>query len=288
MASMVDIKRRMKSVKGTQQMTKAMNLVASAKLGRAKSKLQSSRPFNRESRRIVSNIMGSGDHAFFKVREGDSLYIVITSDRGLCGGYNSNAIKMAEQSIANRPDGSNAKLYTVGKRCTDYFTKRHRDVMGSSLGISEKPDYHDAKEIADIATKVFLSGNVARVFLVYTYFGSIISHEPMIKPVLPVNPKDFEGNEDKKHNKDVTIYEPGKEYLLEYLLPKYITTQIYDALVESSACEQGARMTSMDNATKNAKEVLDKMTLVYNRARQGAITQEISEIVGGAAAIQGN
>ena len=290
MASMVDIKRRIKSVKGTQQMTKAMNLVASAKLGRAKTKLASSRPFNKESRRIVSNIMGDGDHPFFAKKEGNDLYIIITSDRGLCGGYNTNSIKAAENAIGGKnANWDNIKLYTIGKRCNDHFRKRGKNIIGTSLGISEKPDYTDAKAIADIATKEFLSGSVTKIFLVYTYFESIITHEPNVSQLLPIDPKDFKDTEGSttSRGKDVTIYEPGKEFLLDYLLPKYITTRIYDALVESAACEQGARMTSMDNATKNAKEALENMNLIYNRARQAAITQEISEIVGGANAIQG-
>ena len=296
MASMVDIKRRIKSVKGTQQMTKAMNLVASAKLGRAKSKLASSRPFNKESMRIMSNIAEGGDHPFFKSKDGDTLYIIITSDRGLCGGYNANSIKAAENTIISsqgtdlkNSDWSSIKLYTIGKRCNDYFRKRGRNIIGASLGISEKPEYTDAKAIADTATEAFLNGDVTKVFLVYTYFESIISHEPKVSQLLPIDPSDLKGEdyEKPKVKKDVTIYEPGKEFLLDYLLPKYITTRIYDSLVEGAACEQGARMTSMDNATKNAKEALENMNLIYNRARQAAITQEISEIVGGANAIQG-
>jgi len=292
MPSMIDIKTRIKSVKGTQQITKAMNLVASAKLGRAKIKLASSRPFNQESRRIVSNIIGDGDHPFFKVKkDGDSLYIIITSDRGLCGGYNANVIKAGEQAIASRTaNWSDVHLYTIGKRCNDHFSKRGRNILGVALDISESPEYHHAKTIAETALEAYTSGKVNRVFLVYTYFESVITHEPQVSPLLPINPADFagEGKASSVANKDITIYEPSKEYLLDYLLPRYITTRVYDALVESAACEQGARMTSMDNATKNAKEALENMNLIYNRARQGAITQEISEIVGGANAIQGS
>ena len=290
MPSMIDIKTRIKSVKGTQQITKAMNLVASAKLGRAKLKLASSRPFNRESRRIVSNIMGAGDHPFFEVKkDGDSLYIVITSDRGLCGGYNANVIKAAEVAISgNTTDWRDIHLYTIGKRCHDHFRKRNRQLIGADLGISEAPEYTHAKAIADVAIEAFNTGTVSRVFLVYTYFESVITHEPQVSPLLPINPADFEEVEGGGSTNDLIIYEPSKTYLLDYLLPRYITTRIYDALVESAACEQGARMTSMDNATKNAKEALENMNLIYNRARQGAITQEISEIVGGANAIQGS
>lgn len=287
MPSIVDIKGRMKSIKGTQQLTKAMNLVASAKLGRAKQRLLGSRPFNEESHRIISNLLKDNiEHPFFLKKEGDSLFIVITSDRGLCGGYNSNAIKELEKTITKQKvNWENIQLYTIGKRCTDFFTKKGRNILGYRLGISEKPNYLDAKYIAEKIIEEYRKNRVTEVVLVYTYFESIITHNPTTKTILPIKPDYFTNK--KSIKTDVTIYEPGKEALLNFLLPKYITTQIYDALVESSACEQGARMTSMDNATKNAKEALGNMTLLYNRARQAAITQEISEIVGGANAIQG-
>lgn len=287
MASMVDIKSRMKSIKGTQQMTKAMNLVASSKLGRAKQKLAGSRPFNEESYNVMSNLLKEKvNHPFFVEKEGNTIFIVITSDRGLCGGYNTNAIKEAEGEIARLGLAKDQiTMYPVGKRCKDVFTKKELNILGFSLGVSEKPTYMDAKQISDKVISAYKNGEATKVVLVYTKFESIISHVPASKTLLPVNPADFRV-EGEKYS-DAVIYEPGKEELLDYLLPKYITTQIYDALAESAACEQGARMTSMDNATKNAKEALGSMTLIYNRARQAAITQEISEIVGGANAIQG-
>ncbi|MCL1936268.1 MAG: ATP synthase F1 subunit gamma [Defluviitaleaceae bacterium] len=294
MPSMIDIKSRMKSIKGTQQMTKAMNLVASSKLGRAKQKLFSSRPFTKESQRIISNILDileiseeKTEHPFFVNKKGKSLFIIITSDRGLCGGYNTNAIKEVEEAIyENTENNQNAILYTIGKRCSDYFIKRGRNILVSTVGISEQPTYYDAKIISDKITKEFLSGNISSVFITYTYFESIISHKPIVERILPIDPKDLILEDNDSKGKDLTIYEPGIKELLEFLLPKYITTKIYDSLVESATCEQGARMTSMDSATKNAKEALANMNLIYNRARQSAITQEISEIVGGANAIQ--
>jgi len=287
MASMVDIKRRMKSIKGTQQMTKAMNLVASAKLGRAKQRLNSSRPFNEESYRMVSSILSGPEkieHPFLTKKEGDTVFIVITADRGLCGGYNANAIKEVENIVAAEGlNWENVSLLTVGKKSTDRFSKSEKNILDFKLGISEKPTYADAVAIANSAISRFKSKKASRVILIFTYFESIISHVPTAKTLLPIDPSTFKG----ETSKDVIIYEPDKTALLDYLLPKHIATQVYDALVESAACEQGARMTSMDNATKNAKEALGNMTLLYNRARQAAITQEISEIVGGANAIQG-
>lgn len=288
MPSMVDIKRRMKSIKGTQQMTKAMNLVASAKLGKAKGRLSSSRPFNRESHRLLSNVLNTPDkpdHPFFVSKEGKALFVTIAGDRGLCGGYNSNVIRETNLKIArDEIPWDNTMFFTVGKKCTEAFKKRNANILGFLTSISEKPNYYDARFIADKVIQEYLKGGIGKVFLVFTYFESIITHIPKVKTLLPIDPKAFKTDEPIK---DVSIYEPNKEALLNYLLPKFLTIQIFDALVESAACEQGARMTSMDNATKNAKEALGKMTLLYNRARQAAITQEISEIVGGANAIQG-
>ena len=288
MPSMMDIKNRMKSIKGTQQMTKAMNLVASAKLGRAKQRLQASRPFSEESTRILKNILSSQlNHPLFEKKEGKTLFVAITGDRGLCGGYNINVVKEVEtQMQARNISWDNACVYTVGKKCTDIFRKQNREVVDSKMGISESPTYQDASEISKAIVSEFLSGRVTKVVLVYTYFESVISHVPVHKVLLPIDPRQFKATSEEKE-KDIFIYEPGKEALLDHILPSHLTAVIYDALVESAACEQGARMTSMDNATKNAKEALSNMNLLYNRARQAAITQEISEIVGGANAIQG-
>ena len=289
MPSMMDIKNRMKSIKGTQQMTKAMNLVASAKLGRAKQRLIASRPYNEASTKMLKDILSDQiNHPFLTKKEGDTLFIAINGDRGLCGGYNINIIKEVE---AKRQEANlswdQVSLYTVGKKCTDIFTKQNRKVIGSNVGISESPTYQDAMEISKAVVSEFLEGRVTKVVLAYTYFESVISHIPKTKTLLPMDPKAFRGSKADEKPKDVFIYEPGKEALLDYLLPSYLTALIYEALVESAACEQGARMTSMDSATKNAKEALSNMNLLYNRARQAAITQEISEIVGGANAIQG-
>ena len=288
MPSMMDIKNRMKSIKGTQQMTKAMNLVASAKLGRSKHRLNASRPFTQESTRILQNILSSQiRHPFFEKKEGSTLFIAINGDRGLCGGYNINVVKEVESQVRdNNISWDNVSMYTVGKKSTDFFTKQNRNIVGSHVGISESPTYQDASEISKAIVSEYLEGRVTRVVLVYTYFESVISHIPVHKTILPIDPRSFKKAEGEK-DKDIFIFEPGKEVLLDYLLPSHLTAIIYDALVESAACEQGARMTSMDSATKNAKEALSNMNLLYNRARQAAITQEISEIVGGANAIQG-
>lgn len=287
MASMIDIKRRIKSVKSTQQITKAMNLVAAAKLQRSKNRLESTRPFYEETRRVISNIIKSSEditHPFIEKREAKNTgIIVITGDRGLCGGYNSNAIKKA-LSLGKE----NVSFITVGSKSTDFFIKEDAKFIKYYTGISEAPTYEDAAKVGKIVTDLYSKGELDEVFLVYTQFESTISHIPRAEKLLPIDITEFSHvseESEEKGIKDLMIYEPNEKEVLSYVIPKYINTVIYGALAESAACEQGARMTSMDSATKSAYEAIDSMTILYNRARQGAITQEITEIVGGANAL---
>lgn len=287
MASMLDIKRRIKSVKSTQQITKAMNLVAAAKLQRSKNRLLSTRPFYEETQRVISNIINSLEditHPFIKKRDVKSTaIIVITGDRGLCGGYNTNIIKEADNAISRR---ENASIIAVGNKSTDYYIKKDANIIKYYNGISEKPMYEDAVSIGSIVLDLYLKGEVDEVLLAYTEFKSTISYIPRVEKILPLDIGEFKTGEVKNEAiKDLMMYEPNQEVVLSWVIPKYINTLIYGALAESAACEQGARMTSMDSATKNANESIDGMTIVYNRARQGAITQEITEIVGGANAL---
>ena len=287
MPSMIDIKRRMKSIKGTGQMTKAMNLVASSKLSRAKARLNSSLPFFVASNRLLSYAIHTEEgemHPFVyaekssenNIETEDIILIAIAGDRGLCGGYNANVIKEAGRLSRE----GNISIFPVGKKCTEFFKKTELPLLGSLQGISEAPTYEDAKQIAKTVIEAF-NKKPARVVLVYTYFESIMSFLPQSFNVLPLSKEDFE----KQKNGDLISYEPDLNTLMNELVERYLAAEIYDALLESSECEQAARMTSMDAATKNAKEALDNMSLIYNRARQAAITQEISEIVGGASAL---
>ncbi len=291
MASVRDLSRRIKSVNSTQQITKAMNLVAASKLQRAKSRQSSTRPFFSETERVIASVVKNSKgvkHPFLESREEKKVaVIIITSDRGLCGGYNANISKEVMNFI-NAKGKENTKLLVVGNKGRDYFKRRGANIEQSLTGISENPTYVEAAKIGSYVFNLFATGEVDAVYIGYTEFLSTISHETRITRLLPVDTSNIVEESETEENGagGLMRYEPSEEGVLDYLVPKYINTMIYGALVESAACEQGARMTSMDNATENATEMIGKLTLQKNRARQGAITQEITEIVGGAAALE--
>lgn len=288
MASMRDIKRRIKSVNSTRQITKAMNLVASSKLSRAKGRFMCTQPFFRYTRKAIAKIvMGSGgiSHPYLKEREvKNTCVIVITGDRGLCGGYNTNVCKTA---IAVSNERENITFVTIGNKGRDYLRHRHKDISASYRGISEKPQYSDARIIGERVLKKYDSGEFDEVYLAYTEFISTISNEPKLIKLLPMDADEFKDEHIQKTDNTLTIYEPSEEEVLDYIVPKYVNTILYGAMVESAACELSSRMTAMDSATENASEMIADLNLLYNRVRQGAITQEITEIVGGSNALQG-
>ncbi len=280
MASMRDIKRRIRSVNSTQQITKAMNLVASSKLTKAKNRLMDTRPFFKETRKVIAGVVGGSkgiSHPFLETREvKKKAVILITGDRGLCGGYNMNVSKAAMACV---DDVKNVSAITVGSKGREFFKRRGVNIIKSYTGISENPTYTDALKIGQLALDLFTKEEADEVYLAYTEFISTITSEPKLIKVLPVDVNEFTNDADS--NQALTIYEPSEEAVLEYVIPKYVNTVIFGAMVESAVCELGARMTAMDSATENASEMIDSLNLLYNRARQGAITQEITEIVGG-------
>lgn len=282
---MRDIKRRIKSVNSTKQITKAMELVSSAKLRRARERAEKSRPYFHTIQETVQDIFSNAEglkHDFLDQREvKKSCYIVITADRGLCGGYNINAIKKALESMEKK---ASVSVVTVGSKARDYFRNRKYELDGEFTHISESPRYEDAKKISNLVLKLYEKKMIDEVYLVYTQFISTVSQKPEIIKLLPLNMEKKET--EKKETFEYVSYEPSPEGLLNYIVPKYIESTIYGALVESSASEQGARRVAMENATDNAEEMIEKLTLNYNRARQAAITQEIAEIVGGAEALK--
>ncbi len=286
MASMRDIKRRIKSVSSTQQITKAMNLVASSKLTRAKNRFKDTQPFFNCTRRAIANIVkGSSGavHPYLQEREvRNTAVIVITGDRGLCGGYNSNVCKTALGVTDEKPD---TVFITIGSKGKDYLKHRHQKIVAEYRGISEKPKYDDAKIIGERVLELYDKGEIDEVYLAYTEFISTISNEPKLIKLLPMSASDFD-DETGGGSSTLTIYEPSEEEVLDYIVPKYVNTVLYGAMVESAACELSSRMTAMDSATENASEMIDDLNLLYNRVRQGAITQEITEIVGGSNALE--
>jgi F-type H+-transporting ATPase subunit gamma len=280
---MNDIKRRIKSVTSTRQITKAMELVSTAKLKRARTKLDASKPYFNRILKSITEIMSNTNgirHPFIDSREvNNSLYIVITGDRGLAGGYNSNICKLVEHSV---DDKSSVKLITIGSKGRDYFKARGYDVIDSYIGVSETPSLEVAQDISKMAVKMYCDKEIDEIKVIYTEFISTISYEPKALTLLPVILEDNE--EELEEDKDLVIfrYEPSAEAVFEYLVPKYVNSLIYGACVESSASESGSRRVAMESATDNAEEMIDDLQLIYNRVRQAAITQEISEIVAGA------
>jgi len=284
MASMSDIKRRIKSIESTQQITKAMYLVSTAKLQRAKKEVQNSRPFFETSRETIASIIKSSDNnQILEFGERDvkkTCYIVITSDRGLAGGYNSNVCKL----VLNHMDSvDTSEIVAVGKKGKDYFNKRGCAVKQTISGATEQPEFTDAVEVGNMVMEMFQNKEVDQVYVAYTNFKSTISQVPKLLKLFPLGKEDFEDIEIEGDRENMN-YEPSMEYVLSKVIPKYINSMIFGALVESSASEQGARMTAMDSATNNANDMISSLTLKYNRARQASITQEITEIVSGAAA----
>ncbi|MEF9959403.1 MAG: ATP synthase F1 subunit gamma [Niameybacter sp.] len=286
MASLQAIKGRIKSVSSTKQITNAMNLVATSKLTKAKEAALKSRPFFTEVQKVIQSIAKNSANLNSPLlkQNGSSAkgYVVLAGDKGLAGGYNANIGKLVMNHITNKDE---ARLITVGKKSREFFKARHFDITKEISGISAAPTYSDAREIASYVIDLFNKGEVGEVYFAYTAFKSTIQQEPTLIRLLPV---DISQIEEVEHEgpKDLLIYEPSPEAVLDYLMPRYVTDVIYGGLVESNASEQGARMTAMDSATENANEMIEKLAIESNRARQAAITQELSEIVGGAAALK--
>jgi len=279
-----DIKRRIRGISNTRQITKAMELVSSAKLRRAREQMEKSRPYYNT---VYSNIRkalstaGNIRHPYLDVRDvNNSLYIVITADRGLAGGFNSNIIRKVENEIRDKKDKS--YLITVGLKGKEYFERRGYNVIEKFVGITEEPYFSDAREIGKIVMDLYRKKEIDEVKIIYTEFITTISQEVKELKLLP----NEEIKKDIEVKNSVVEFEPSPEEVLDYLIPKYIESVIYGALIESSSSQQGARRTAMESATDNADEMIDELQLSYNRARQAAITAEISEIVTGAEALK--
>lgn len=268
-------------MKNTRQITKAMKMVAAAKLRRAQEKAEASRPYANKIREVIASIASGATGSKHPMLQSRPIkktgYIVITSDRGLAGGYNGNIIRQVLQTIkANHKSPDEYALFVIGRKGRDFFKKRNYPVIGEIVGLPENPKFSDIKRIASAAVKLYADEKIDELYLCYNEFRSAISQIPQVTRLLPLQSI---GEVEKKVNYE---YEPTSEEVLAELLPKYAETLIYSALLNAKASEEGARMTAMGNATDNASEMIDRLTLFFNRARQAAITQEISEIVAGA------
>ncbi len=283
---MRDIKRRIKSIKNTRQITRGMGLVAAAKLRRARSRYDASRSYFEKTLSTIRDIAGhSGNvrHPFLQADDvRNELYIVITSDRGLCGGYNINLIKSVLSRLGKERDYT---FVVAGGKGRDYLIRRGYEVFREFIHISEKPGFADAAEIARIALELFRGGKVQKINLAYTRFITTISQKPEILTLVPV-PVSHDGKEAGEQMADLMVYEPSSEEVIDILVPSYIQSAVYGAMIEASVSEQAARRIAMDAATDNANDMIDQLVLSYNRARQELITREISEIVGGAEALK--
>ncbi|GFN32714.1 ATP synthase F1 subunit gamma [Paenibacillus xylaniclasticus] len=287
---MREIKRSIKSKQNTKQITKAMEMVASAKLKRAQDAAIAARPYTDMIRDVVASIASSGGtikHPMLQTREiKRTAYLVVTSDRGLAGGYNSNVLRKVWAEIQEKHTSpAEYDIFVIGRKGRDYFRHRNVNLVQEVVGLSDSPTFADIKTLAAAAVKGFEEGKYDELKLVYNRFVNAISQIPTIKQLLPLDASTF-AESDKGGAKASYEYEPSAEAVLDVLLPKYAETVIYSAVVEGKASEFGARMTAMGNATKNATKMIASLTLTYNRARQAAITQEIAEIVGGANAQQ--
>jgi len=288
MANLKAIRKRITSVKSTQQITKAMKMVAAAKLRRAQDSMQRGRPYAHHLIQTVSRLAERVDPESSPLLRSPSssrtLLVVVTSDRGLCGGFNSNVIRAAERyTKENAQTLDSIEMAFIGRRGYDYFRRRSqsishyfRDIFGE-LTIERVKD-----DITSLLLQEFLDGKFDKLVLLYNEFVSVVSQNTTFKQLLPVAAPE---GEDDEHAGTDYIYEPSQEALLEHLLPLYVTNTVFNALRESYAAEMGARMSAMENATNNASEMIDKLTLEFNRARQAAITTELIEIVSGAEAL---
>ena len=286
MASMRDIKRRRSSIQGTQQITKAMKLVSTVKLQRAKTNAERSKNYFTYMFNTVNSILkrvGNIEHKYLTAGScKKKAVIVITSNRGLAGGYNSNVIKLVSRNLQwNKED---VVVYTLGNKGRDAFTRYGYEVKACNNDIVESPAYVDAMKLSEELLKAFVADEVGEIYLAYTAFKNTVSHIPTLIKLLPVE-VDHEKQEATGKAEAVMNFEPEDVEALDMIIPKYVTSLIYGALKESVASENGARMQAMDNATSNAEEMIEDLSLKYNRARQGSITQELTEIIAGAEAL---
>jgi F-type H+-transporting ATPase subunit gamma len=290
MPSLIDLRRRIRAVKSTQQITKAMKMIAASRLKRAQDRVIAARPFAQRMLKVLNGLVSRVEpdsHPLLRMpdqKAGTPLVIVISSDRGLCGAFNSNIIKAASNFISTESAGRDVALGLVGRKGRDFFKRRGFDVRYEATGIFQRLSFADAVAIADSAIDEFTSGRVSSVYLVYNEFKSVMTQRLVVERLLPIprlDPAEAGGVGGPSVD---YLYEPAPEEIFKDLLPRHVQVQVYRALLESNASFFAAQMTAMDAATRNSKEMIDNLTLYMNKVRQAAITREIIEVVSGAAA----
>lgn len=288
MASMRDIKRRKDSIQSTQQITKAMKLVSTVKLQRARSRAENARPYFDKMYETIQSILAKSerlDHPFLTGSGSErKAVIVVTSNRGLAGGYNNNVTRLIVDSGWRKED---VDIYGVGRKGVEALARRDYHIVSDNSEVMNAPSFADAAAIGEKVLDAFAAGEIGEIYLAYTKFKNTVVHVPTLIKLLPVDVEEKTETEKQVKSETLMNYEPGPEEALDLLIPKYINSTIFGAFIESAASENGARMQAMDAATSNADEMISTLSLVYNRARQGAITQELTEIISGAEALNG-
>ena len=290
MAGEKEIRNKIRSVKNMQKITKAMEMVAASKIRKAQDQMEASRPYAERIRRVIGHLSHANPdykHPFLVEREARRVgFIVISTDRGLCGGLNVNMFKTVIGELAHwRREGVEVDLALVGAKAVQFFRRLGGNVVGTATHLGDRPQVNDLIGAIKIMLDAYSEGIIDRLFLVHNEFVSTMSQKPLVKTILPVSGIEL-GEESLQEHWDY-IYEPDAVDLLDDVLMRYIESQVYRGAVENFACEMAAKMVAMKSATDNAGEIIDKLQISYNKARQAAITQEISEIVGGAAAVSG-
>lgn len=300
MANLRDIRNRISSVNNTQQITKAMKMVAAAKLRKAQDRMTQTRPYASKIQEVAGRLVESskGDDPIMRSPEKveQVLFIVVGSDRGLCGGFNNNLFKEVEKTLENdfagHLENDTLSMITIGKKASAHFKKRKYNVIEAFPGFFDNIAYEPVSDIMEKATEQFTNEEFDEVYIAFNEFKSVIAQNRTIQKVLPIDTEKMAGTDSDSDNASEQsidyLYEPNSEAILKELLPLHLNMQLWRAVLESNAAEQGARMTAMDSATENAKDLERELRLKYNQARQSAITTEISEIVSGAQALQEN
>jgi F-type H+-transporting ATPase subunit gamma len=290
MPSLIDLRRRIRAVKNTQQITKAMKMVAASKLRRAQERIINARPFAVQMQRVLASValrVDASIHPLLEQRplrpDSKTLVIIVSADKGLCGSFNTNIIKAGGGFIAGIRQRS--ALGLVGRKGRDYFGRRGFEVLFEEVGLFQRLRYTEAQAIAQTAIDAFVSGRVDRVMLIYNEFKSVMSQRVVVDQLLPIVGADIDGAGVTSENPIDYLYEPSPQEIFNQLLPRHVEVQVYRALLESNAAFFAAQMTAMDTATKNSGEMIASLTLYMNKVRQAAITREIIEVVSGAQAL---
>ena len=290
MPSLIDLRRRVRAVKNTQQITKAMKMVAASKLRRAQEKITAARPYAVQMQRVLAGLAGRVDasiHPLLAAREvgpdSRTLIIVVTADKGLCGSFNTNINKAAAQLAVTST--TPAVFGLVGRKGRDYFGRRGFKVEFEQIGIFQKLAFSNAQTIATLAVDAFTTGRADRVLLVYNEFKSVMTQKVVVDQLLPIARTDMPGSEPGDEGQVEYLYEPSPQEIFNQLLPRYVEVQVYRALLDSNAAFYAAQMTAMDTATRNSADMIASLTLYMNKVRQAAITREIIEVVSGAQAL---